>query len=364
MPEHYEEIRVMFEEERERRRALQQELETLVEECELARQQQSHHEHEAQEKAQHVVEPGAPQQSGERPRGSASKRLGLSLEVDLALRALRQELGYQEPRRRATIGKCAFFSGPSRLQRARQAGAEASLLGSDSPPGGPPLGKNKQQVTPGPSRLGTVRFDLSPEARARAASEQSRNAGFPATAYGGACRAHDLGEAETAQAHGTTGGVEEGAEEASPSSSAVALEPHHRALSPVDSLATYVRTPPPRVRRIRVQAAQGDGERHMSYIVSADKPRGGWRMVQTRYRHFGKIYAWLKQHHQGGLLECEPTEVPMDRGGLFKRGGSLERHNVRRRRVWLEHNLMAVQQQVPALLDVLLDFISLLGGRA
>ena len=359
----------MFEEERERRRALQQELEALVEECELARQRENPHEN-AQEKEQRVAEPGAPQQGEERPGGSASKRLGLSLEVDLALRALRQELGYQEPHRRATIGKCAFFSGPSRLQRARRAGAEASLLGSDSPPGGLPLGHGKPQMTtPGPSRLGAVRFELSPEARARAAIEQSHGprALSPGAACSGAHRAPGLDDDEAAQAHGAAGDGEEDVaeeEDAVEASAGSALEARPRARSPVDELATYVRTPPPRVRRIRVQAAQGDGERHMSYIISADKPRGGWRMVQTRYRHFSKMYAWLKQHHQGGLLECEPTEVPKDRGGLFKRGGSLERHNVRRRRVWLEHNLMAVQQQVPALLDVLLDYVGLLGERA
>mmetsp|Transcript_4022 Transcript_4022/g.4524 ORF Transcript_4022/g.4524 Transcript_4022/m.4524 type:complete len:122 (+) Transcript_4022:87-452(+) len=106
-----------------------------------------------------------------------------------------------------------------------------------------------------------------------------------------------------------------------------------------------------------VLTTQGDNECYTTYIVQVESNTpDSYHMVQTRYRHFRKIYDWILQH---SLIDAvtQPQKPPKK---TFYGSSSVAPANVSKRREWLEKTLRSVQREQPLLLDPLLDQIGII----
>ncbi|GBG24645.1 Hypothetical Protein FCC1311_008642 [Hondaea fermentalgiana] len=334
----YEEVRAMYEEERERRQQLQAEVEALLEECELQRQRAERRRTRGRPSGRNsglfsVGINGLGGRFGDETtmmlshtRGGGQNDAKYTLAVDFAVHQLTTELGYEQTRR-ATIGKCEIFTGGLSRRRtfvSRRGGHDAmASLWRESKP----------------LILDTGASDASDARLLR-----------------------DTATIEPLQTVDEISAVTPMMERRRPPPLTLPREPRaNREDRPSSRLR--LRADERRKRRIGVGTMVCHGESHMTYVIQVENDHGGWRMVQTRFRQFEHIFKWVCEHHAGGLLPADP--LPLPRGnGWFSGGSSTDPQNVKERRSWLEHTILSVQHAEPALVDVLMDHIGIVGARA
>jgi len=368
----FEEIRAMYEEERERRQQLQEEVQSLLEECELQRQRAERRRTRGRPSGRQsglFAARFGDQTSGAVMLGNirsvSQEDAKYTLAVDFAVHKLSSELGYKQSRR-ATIGKCEIFTaGLSRrrtfMNRPKHPISEDAplLLEEDFIE---PLSSTQWQLQSTrkskPSillldemeTLEPIVSSPSPTARMADISTPPRRGSAAAAA------------AAAAVASASPWGPVPPPSRRPPPSLRLMREPIP--LPDMEPGRLKLRTGADgHKRRIGVGTMVSHGDSHMTYVIQVENDHGGWRMVQTRYSQFDHIFNWLCEHHDGGLLSTAP--LPYPRGyGWFSAGSSTDPQNVKERRSWLEYSILAVQQQQPALIDVLMDHIGILGARA